>query len=203
MGSLVSPIWAESSAWLDMFALGLPVVEKIMRPALVYLFLVIGLRVFGKRELAQLNPFDIVVLLSLANTVQNAIIGDDNSVTGGVIGAFTLLTVNYLVVRFLFGHRRLDQMLQGTATVLIESGRIIPKALAKELITESELLMVLHRQGFATIDDVARCALEPGGTFSVEGRKPRETERRHDELLSRIDALGRQIAALQGQLAAQ
>ena len=74
------------------------------------------LRVFGKRELAQLNPFDLVVLLSLSNTVQNAIIGNDNSLSGGLIGAFTLLAVNYLVVRFLFRHRRLDQIFEGKPT---------------------------------------------------------------------------------------
>ena len=71
--------------------------EKILRPIIVYLFLIVFLRLFGKRELAQLNPFDLVVLLSLSNTVQNAIIGDDNSVTGGVIGAFSLLAINWLV----------------------------------------------------------------------------------------------------------
>ena len=94
--------------WNDMFVIALPVLEKILRPVLVYLALVVLLRIFGKRELAQLNPFDLVVLLSLSNTVQNAIIGNDNSVTGGLIGALTLLATNYLVVRFLFRHRRLD-----------------------------------------------------------------------------------------------
>src|SRR6266496_5442411 len=82
-----------------MFWLGLPLLEKLARPVIVYAFLVFLLRIFGKRELAQLNPFDLVVLLSLSNTVQNAIIGEDNSVTGGLIGEFTLLGVNYLVVR--------------------------------------------------------------------------------------------------------
>jgi uncharacterized membrane protein YcaP (DUF421 family) len=80
----------------DMFTLGLPVAEKILRPILVYGFLIVGLRLAGKRELAQLNPLDLVVLLTLSNTVQNAIIGDDNSVTGGIIGAATLLIVNYM-----------------------------------------------------------------------------------------------------------
>src|SRR5947209_20043593 len=85
-----------------------PVAEKMLRPVIVYVFLVGLLRVFGKRELAQLNPFDLVVLLSLSNTVQNAIIGNDTSTTGGLIGAFTLCAVNYMVVRFLFKHRRID-----------------------------------------------------------------------------------------------
>src|SRR5437764_6122746 len=128
-----------------MFALALPIAEKMLRPALVYVFLVILLRIFGKRELAQLNPFDLVVLLSLSNTVQNAIIGDDNSVTGGLVGAFTLLLINYLVVRFLFRHRRLDQLVEGKPTTLIENGHLRKKALAKELLTESELLTVAHR----------------------------------------------------------
>ena len=105
-----------------MFLLGIPVPEKVIRPVIVYAFLVVALRIFGKRELAQLNPFDLVVLLSLSNTVQNAIIGDDTSVTGGLIGAFALLTVNYLVVRFLFRHRRLDQLIEGRPTVLIHDG---------------------------------------------------------------------------------
>src|SRR3979490_2195972 len=101
-----------------MFALGLPVAEKILRPIVVYIFLVVGLRLAGKRELAQLNPFDLVVLLTLSNTVQNAIIGEDNSVTGGLIGATTLLVVNYAVIRFLYGHEKLDRLVEGDAAVL-------------------------------------------------------------------------------------
>src|SRR5580700_3230472 len=115
----------------EMFALTVPVLEKIMRPIIVYAFLVVLLRVFGKRELAQLNPFDLVVLLSLSNTVQNAIIGNDNSLTGGLVGAFTLLALNYVVVRFLFRHRRLDQLFEGKPTVLIAEGKIVKHSLAK------------------------------------------------------------------------
>ena len=99
--------------WTDMFVLALPVAEKIVRPILVYLVLIAGLRLSGKRELAQLNPFDLIVLLTLSNTVQNAIIGEDNTVTGGVIGAATLLAVNYLVVRFLFSHPNLERVVVG------------------------------------------------------------------------------------------
>src|SRR5436309_10688399 len=117
--------------WKAIFGLGATVLEKILRPVMVYFFLVISLRIFGKRVLAQLNPFVLVVLLSLSNTVQNAIIGNDNSLTGGVIGAFALLAMNYLVVRFLFRHRRLDQIFEGSPTVLIEHGCIVNEALAK------------------------------------------------------------------------
>ena len=181
-----------------MWDLGVPLWEKMMRPVVVYVFMVLFLRVFGKRELAQLNPFDLVVLLSLSNTVQNAIIGDDNSVTGGLIGAFTLLAMNYLVVRFLFKHRRLDQVLEGSPTVLIENGHVQKRSLAKELLTHAELMTVLHRQGFDRISDVERCVLEPGGGFFIKGKEPLPEERQHAELMQRLDELSRQIAELRG-----
>src|SRR6516164_337897 len=139
---------ATGKMWSDIFVLGAPLIEKILRPVAVYFFLVIALRVFGKRELAQLNPFDLVVLLSLSNTVQNAIIGSDNSLSGGLIGALALLAMNYLVVRFLFRHRRLDQIFEGKPTTLIEHGKILKRELSKELMTRAELMTVLHRQGF-------------------------------------------------------
>src|SRR5256885_14595334 len=131
----------------DMFVLTLPIAEKVVRPIIVYIALVVLLRIFGKRELAQLNPFDLVVLLSLSNTVQNAIIGEDNTVSGGIIGAFTLLFVNYVVVRFLFGHRRLDQIIEGKPSVLVRDGHVCKDALAKELITMAELKTLARRQG--------------------------------------------------------
>jgi uncharacterized membrane protein YcaP (DUF421 family) len=186
--------WWGSKTLSDMFHLALPVGEKMLRPVVIYLFLVAALRVFGKRELAQLNPFDLVVLLTLSNTVQNAIIGDDNSVSGGIIGAFTLLAVNYLVVRFLFRHRKLDQMIEGKPTTLIEHGHIRRKALAKELLTESELRTVAHRQGFAHLSEIEHCVLEPGGTFFIQGRTPPLAERQHAEILQKIEAVSRQIA---------
>src|ERR1700720_2944040 len=125
--------------WKDMFVLGLPLLEKILRPIIVYMFLVVSLRLSGKRELVQLNPFDLVVLLTLSNTVQNAIIGDDNSVSGGLIGATSLLAVNYLVVRFLYNHKKLDQLIEGRADVLIENGIIRLERLRKELISRTQL----------------------------------------------------------------
>src|SRR2546429_1173949 len=148
--------------WNDIFVMGAPFLEKILRPIVVYFFLVIALRVFGKRELAQLNPFDLVVLLSLSNTVQNAIIGNDNSLSGGLTGALALLAMNYLVVRFLFNHRRLDEIFEGEPTTLIEKGSIVKDALAKELLTRAELSTVLHRQGFDKLEEVEKCVLEPG-----------------------------------------
>lgn len=177
------------SMWHDIFATGTPILEKILRPVIVYFFLVVLLRAFGKRELAQLNPFDLVVLLSLSNTVQNAIIGNDNSLSGGLIGAFTLLAVNYLVVRFLFRHRRLDQLLEGKPTTLIDSGHVVKKGLARELLTRSELMTVLHRQGFDGIQDVERCVLEPGGTFFIQRKSPPADEVKHAEIIKQLQDL--------------
>jgi uncharacterized membrane protein YcaP (DUF421 family) len=189
-------LWG-STDWLGMFRLGhVTVLEKVLRPIIVYVFLVVLLRVFGKRELAQLNPFDLVVLLSLSNTVQNAIIGDDTSLTGGLIGAFTLCAVNYVVIRFLFKHRRLDQLIEGSPTLLIDSGRMCSKGMAKELLTEADLLTMAHRQGFGHLQDIERCVLEPGGTFFIQGKTPRLAERQHAELLARLDHLDRQIEHL-------
>jgi uncharacterized membrane protein YcaP (DUF421 family) len=182
------PDWVLShSTWHDTFALGAPLVEKVLRPILVYFFLVVLLRAFGKRELAQLNPFDLVVLLSLSNTVQNAIIGNDNSLTGGLVGAFTLLAINYLVVRFLFRHRRLDQVFEGKPTVIVQHGRIVKDALAKELLTRAELMTVLHRQGFDGLDEVDRCVLEPGGTFYIQRKMPPEDDVRHAEITAQLN----------------
>src|SRR5438874_4826065 len=115
----------------DMFVLPLPVIEKMLRPILVYFFLIAMLRLAGKRELAQLNPFDLVVLLTLSNTVQNAIIGEDNSITGGLIGAGTLLVVNHWFVRYLYGHERLDRLVEGDPDVLIEHGGVQTDRLRK------------------------------------------------------------------------
>src|SRR3954466_9171098 len=138
----------------DMFVLTLPVAEKMLRPVIVYAFLIIGLRLAGKRELAQLNPFDLIVLLTLSNTVQNSIIGDDNSVTGGILGASTLLAVNYFVVRFLYNHERWEHIIEGNCDVLIENGKIQHENLKRELLTTAELETAAHRQGFSSLKDI-------------------------------------------------
>ena len=180
----------------DMFHLGLPVAEKILRPVVVYVFLIVGLRLAGKRELAQLNPFDLVVLLTLSNTVQNAIIGDDNSVTGGVIGAATLLFVNYWVVRFLYGHERLERIVEGSPDVLIEKGVVNASRLKKELITEHELLAGAHKQGFSSLDEVETAILDPGGSIAFFAKTPTPESSRHDEIIARLNELTAQVAAL-------
>jgi uncharacterized membrane protein YcaP (DUF421 family) len=179
-----------------MFTLPIPLLEKLLRPMLVYGFLVLLLRVFGKRELAQLNPFDFVVLISLSNTVQNAIIGDDTSVTGGFLGAAALMIVNYAVVRFLFRHRRLDQMVEGRATTLIKGGKVQEKALARELITLPELDVVARRQGFDGVHALDECILEPGGSFAMKPKEPAKDDQRYDELKAMLAEMSRKLDAM-------
>jgi len=180
----------------DMFALGVPWAEKVLRPVVVYAFLIVGLRLAGKRELAQLNPFDLVVLLTLSNTVQNAIIGKDDSITGGLIGAATLLLVNYLVVRFLYTHKTIDRLVEGNPERLIEQGGICEDTLKRNLITRQELETAAHKQGFESLDDVDDATLDPGGAISFLARRPTAETARHAEVLKRLDQLQAQIAEL-------
>jgi uncharacterized membrane protein YcaP (DUF421 family) len=178
----------------DMFALGVPITEKVLRPIVIYAFLVVALRLAGKRELAQLNPFDLVVLLTISNTVQNAIIGADNSITGGLIGAVTLLVVNHFVVSSLYSHERLERLIVGDEQMLIENGRILSDRLKRELITTSELEAAAHKQGFASLDHVERAILEPGGGICFFAKKPTPESQRHAELIARLDAIQAQLA---------
>ena len=180
----------------DMFVLGVPFAEKVLRAVIVYFVLIVGLRLAGKRELAQLNPFDLVVLLTLSNTVQNAIIGDDNTVIGGIIGAFTLLFVNYVVVRFLFEHEKLDRLVEGDPDVLIENGVIREDRLREELITRSELETAAHKQGFASLDEIDRAILEPGGGVCFLAKRPTPESERHRELIARLDQISARLAEL-------
>jgi len=186
----------DHSLWSDLFALKLPLAEKLLRPVIVYFFLVVALRIFGKRELAQLNPFDLVVLLCLSNTVQNAIIGDDNTLGGGILGALALLVMNYLTVRFLFRHRRLDQIFEGKPTKLIVDGLIQTTALRGELMSKSELLAVAHRQGFESLSEIRDCTLEPGGTFFITRKTPTNDESRHEAIMKKLDQLQRELNEL-------
>ncbi|MFN2976605.1 DUF421 domain-containing protein [Terriglobus aquaticus] len=179
-----------------MFHVPLPLLEKILRPILVYLALILLLRLFGKRELAQLNPFDLVLLLMLSNTVQNAIIGDDNSLSGGIVGAVALLLTNFLLNRLLFHFPKLDRALQGEQTVLVRDGAVDAKAMKQEMLTREELIQVIHRQNITGLADVRLCVLEPNGTFYVESTPDSVPRLRHEELMKRLDAMQRELSEL-------
>jgi uncharacterized membrane protein YcaP (DUF421 family) len=150
----------------DLVHLGLPWWDKAIRTLVVYAVVLALLRLAGKRQLAQLNAFDLVVLLLLSNVVQNAIIGNETSLPGGVLGAVILIAVNYALVRLSFRHRRVNRILQGTSATLFEGGHVRKKNLDHELITREELVAALRRQGME-LDDVKSVALTPEGTFDA------------------------------------
>jgi uncharacterized membrane protein YcaP (DUF421 family) len=187
----------------SMFHLHLPLLEKILRPVIVYLCLILFVRLFGKRELAQLNPFDLIVLLCLSNTVQNAIIGDDNSVSGGIVGVFSLLTINFVLTRILFRMPKLNQALEGKQTVLIRHGEVDWEAMKQEALSELELKTVLHKQGLNDYSQVERCVLEPSGNFYVEQKDPLRESKERGEILQQITALTAEVKELKTLLAAR
>ena len=185
----------------SMFHLHMPVLEKLLRPVIVYLSLILFLRLFGKRELAHLNPFDLVVLLSLSNTVQNAMIGDDNTVSGGIIGAFGLLAINWILSKLLYYFPKVNAALEGTKTYLIRHGEVDYEALKQETLTEIELRSVLHKQGFNRYEEVEKCVLEPNGTFYIEGIKAMSDDAQRAEIREAIEALSREVKELRAELA--
>ncbi len=168
-----------------MFHLGVPVAEKAARTAIVYGAILLLLHLSGKRALAQLNSFDLVVLLLLSNVVQNAIIGNDNSLTGGLLGAVILLAANYVLVRAAFMSPRFGKTIQGGPTLLYDDGRVDERALRREAITREELVAGLRRQGLE-LNDVERVWLEPEGVFNAEP-KPKPDMRDVMAALRRIE----------------
>lgn len=173
----------------DLFVPGTSLAEKIIRPVAVYIFLIVILRIGGRRELAQMNAFDLVVLLMLANAVQNAIIGEDNSLLGGMIGGATLIVLNLLVNWYLYRHPNLDRRIEGEPVQLVKDGRLLRQNLEHELITEEELMAVIHRQGVNDVESCAEVILETSGTISVIARQPTQSEAATREVLERLERI--------------
>lgn len=199
----------ESSAWSNMFLLDPDKVyylERIIRPMIVYFFLIIAFRVLGHRELAQLNPMDLVVLLLLSNTVQNAIIGNDTSLTGGIIGAVALLGINYAVVLLKFKSRRFEKFIEGVSRVLVKDGEIDEKALRRELLTKDDMHVLAHEKDLRSADDIENCVFHQNGTLYVERKEyVGSTDGTDDEdfkevVLKKIDKLTEQLSDLQNLL---
>lgn len=189
-----------TTVWNDLFVLHQPVLEKVLRPVLMYTILIALLRAFGKRELAQLNPFDLVVLLTLSNTVQNAIIGDDNTLLGGAIGALALLSINWLLSRATYNMPRLNAALEGSPTTLVREGVPDERAMKEQGLTPEELNSVLNRNGFSNPSEVEVCILEPNGTFYVKGMSPTASDRQMTELRETLQLLTEEVRALRGEL---
>ena len=171
--------------------------EKVLRPVVVYLLLVFGLRTVGKRALAQFNPFDFVVLLTLSNTVQNAIIGNDTSLLGGAVGAAALLGVNALLVRIFYRGPSEELLFNADRDIcLIQDGRLREDEMRRLRINAGELTAKAHERGFDSLAEVESAMLYPNGTIYFRGRSHETEAARHAELLQRIDALSAEVAGL-------
>jgi uncharacterized membrane protein YcaP (DUF421 family) len=157
--------------WHNLVSIGSSWQERAIRAVVVYVFLLIAIRIFGRRELGQLTAFDIIVLLTLSNILQNAMIGNDNSVTGGFVGAAFLLSAN-LVLAFVVSRRpRIEKVIEGEPKVLVLDGRVQMEALRRQMLTEQDLLAAIHREGIEHLEDVHLVISEPNGMISVIARR--------------------------------
>ena len=139
----------------------------IGRSVIIYLVVLIGLRIAGKRHVAQLSIFDFVLILLISNAVQNAMVGPDTSVGGGIVAAISLIVINYLLTLVLYRFRKADLVIEGTPTLLIHNGHVLASHLEKEKIAEDELLRVIREHGIEHVDDVKIAIMELDGTISV------------------------------------
>jgi uncharacterized membrane protein YcaP (DUF421 family) len=144
-----------------------PLVEKVVRSVVVYVFLLAAFRLVGKRQVGQMTPFDLVVLLIISNIVQNALIGADNSLGGGLVGATTILVVNALVAWMTFRSKRLRRVVEHTPTILVRHGQIRWENLARERLSLSEFHAALRREGVVTVRGLRYVLLEQDGHLSV------------------------------------
>jgi uncharacterized membrane protein YcaP (DUF421 family) len=142
-------------------------IEIVLRTAIVYFVILIGIRLAGKREVGQMTPFDLALLLLISNAVQNAMTGPDTSVTGGIVAAATLLLINGAVTQFVWRNRKVRKFVEGTPTLLIRHGKIIDEHLAKEKVSADALTQALREHGVASISDVSVAVLEIDGSISV------------------------------------
>jgi uncharacterized membrane protein YcaP (DUF421 family) len=152
----------------NLFHLDVSLLEKTIRTVGIYVAIAVLLRVAGKRDLAQLNTFDLVVMLLLSNVVQNAIIGDDISIVGGVYGAALLIAINAAVVRVASVNRTVERVFEGTPTLLIDDGRYIEKALRHEGLRRADVDAAIRKQGANDETTVERATLGVGGSVVVE-----------------------------------
>ena len=154
------------------------------KTAAIYLFLVIGLRLLGKRELGQMNIYDLVLIIVLANAVQNAMVGDDNSLGGGLVSATTLLTLNRLFAMAMLRFTKLEHVMIGEPLVIVKDGELVQNCCRKEGVTRDQIMAALREHGIDKLDDVAMCVLEVDGTISVISRQASvQRTRRHFKAL--------------------
>ena len=178
--------------WHDLVVVQIPIVEKILRTVVVYVLILVLFRLAGKRGLAGLNTCDMVVVFLLSNVVQNAIIGNDNSLVGGAVGAVTLVVVNSLVTRWLARDPRAARVLEGEPTTVVRDGKLVPGALRELALRPSELEHAVRLQNGDNLSDVARARLEPDGQLLVTLKAAGQSATKGD-----VDELRERLAAIE------
>jgi uncharacterized membrane protein YcaP (DUF421 family) len=184
--------------WHSMFVVQIPILEKILRTVFVYATIVILFRLVGKRDLAVLNTFDFVVIFLLSNVVQNAVIGPDNSVLGGIIGAVTLVGVNAAVNRLLTISPRAIRVLEGNPTTVIDDGRVVPRALRRLSLRPDELDHAVRMQNGDDLSEVGTGRIEPTGQLILTLKHGEQNASKDDiaQLNARLDAVDAALARL-------
>jgi uncharacterized membrane protein YcaP (DUF421 family) len=172
--------------WHDLFAEQLPAAEKVIRTVAVYALLVVLFRLTGKRGLASMNTFDIIVISLLSNVVQNAIIGPDDSLWGGLFGAIVLIAVNGAVNRVTRSSPTAVKVFEGTPTVLVHDGHVDERNVTRLGLRQADVMNALRQQGASSLDEVAEADLKPGGTIVVELRPGAENATKAD--IARVEA---------------
>ncbi|RIK37304.1 MAG: DUF421 domain-containing protein, partial [Chloroflexi bacterium] len=170
--------------------------EKVLRGALIYLFLLAALRLTGRREIGQFSTFDLVVLLLLSNAIQNALLGDDLSITGAMITVGTMLALNRLISLLIFHSPRAEELFEGREIFLVRDGRVNEDHLRRERITHAELRVAAHKHDIFDADEVGDVILEPDGTLTVRSREDTLAE-----TVRKLDALQQSMARVEAALA--
>ncbi len=184
-----------SPVWSGLIAMDIPPGEKVLRTVVVYLGIAIIIRLAGKRLMTQMNSLDLVVVLLLSNVVQNAIIGSDNSLAGGLLGAAVLVAFNAGLDRLALGSARVRWALEGTPSTLVEHGRIDEATMRRLGVSREELDFALRHQGADAIHEVAAATISPGGGVTVD-LEPSEQNVSRADLAAAVAELKEQIAAL-------
>ena len=184
--------------WHSMFFDQVPILEKVLRTILVYATILVLFRIVGKRDLGTMNVFDFVVLFLLSNVVQNAIIGNDDSLTGGVIGAVTLVSVNALLNRWISVSDRAARILEGHATIIIEDGRFLPKAARRLSLRPGDIDQAIRVQNGDDISEIATGRIDPNGQLVLSLKSEEQNASKGDiaALNSRLEAIETAIGAL-------
>lgn len=167
-----------------------PYLEIIGRSIIVYLVIIVGIRVFGKKELSQLSIIDLVFILLISNSVQNAMVGPDNTLMGGIVAAMSLFSVNFLFKQILFKEKKISSFIQGSPVMLIHYGKVLEENLRREKITHDELSAAVREHGVENIEDVNLAILEVDGNISILSDNFQKSSKRRRRIHKSFSGMG-------------